>query len=316
MKICENCGREYGNDNPFCPFCDERYGVVILENDVISADGLPPYKEEFPVIGETGVKLESFADNRDEIFERNIRLAEIGNFMPNVEVRKAYKPVVPLVQVDSNGSIAPYKPPNPIVEKLFKRWKILKTAKVSKPRKILCILASVYLIILLIAFIGWFRTTDIYRSNKQFKEEKKAMEKTAKYVEYESAALNIPEEITITGESGFELKLTNCIECDEDNIYKYDFEFKNTLDYDTLYFWNDFVGTEYGNKFKKMVVSYPNGGNATILWIVRATPYYDGYDGYSDISYDGVDEQGRHIPPRVYPNDTLSGEIWLDFSGD
>lgn len=98
MKICENCGMEYGDDNSFCPFCDERYGVVILADDVISADSLPPYKEEFPVIGETGAKQENFASNRDKIYKRNIRLAERENFLPKMEVRAAYKPVVPLAE--------------------------------------------------------------------------------------------------------------------------------------------------------------------------------------------------------------------------
>ena len=297
MKICENCGMEYGDDNPFCPFCDERYGVVILADDVISADGLPAYKEEFPVIGETGVKQESFAANRDEIFERNTRLAEIENFMPKVEVKKVYKPVVPLVQVDSNGSIAPYKPPNPIADKLFKRWKILKNAKVSKLRKILCVLASIYLIILLIAFISWFRTTDIYRSNKQLKEVEKELKETEKSIEWDSSVLGVPEEINFKSESGIEMQLTFVYKMSDIRYYRYSFNMKNTTDSDIYSFWEDLAPPQYANyRLHYMIANWSRYETVTIEW-QDGTPVILNKDGECCL------KSGENV----------EGDIWIYF---
>lgn len=280
MKICENCGMEYGDDNAFCPFCDERYGVVILANDVISAYGLPPYKEEFPVIGEIAVKQENFTANRDEIFKRNIRLAARENFLPKKEVRAAYKPVVPLVQVDGNGSIAPYKPPNPIAEKLFNRRKTLKTAKVSKFRKILCISAVIYLFLLLIGYICWFRTTDTYSKYKEIKEYEKYIEVTP-----------LPEEITFTNESGIEFKLT--YECDVDsNFYRYIFKFTNTTDNVIDNIYKEFEDLEFSDKFYSLSAGL-----------------------YEYVSWDNGVANVYQISP-IEPGETVIGEIRLKFRDD
>lgn len=280
MKICQNCGMEYGDDNPFCPFCDERYGTVILVDDVISADGLPPYKEEFPIVGEIGVKQESFADDRDKIYKRNIRLAAKENFLPKMEARAACKPVVPLAEIDRNGEIIPYKPQNPIVDKLFHRRKSKKTAKVSKFRKFLSISASVYLVVLLIAFIGWFRTTDTYFKYKEIKEYEKYIEVTP-----------LPEEITITNESGIEFKLT--YECDVDsNFYRYIFKFTNTTDdvIDSIY--KEFEDLEFSDKF-----------------------YFLSAGLHEYVSWDNGVANVYQISP-IEPGETVSGEIRLDFSDD
>lgn len=145
MKICENCGMEYGDDNAFCPFCDERYGVVILADDVISAVGLPAYKEEFPAIGETGVKYESFAANRDKIFKRNIRLAKKEDAVKKKDVHILYKPVDPLVKFDKDGEIIPYAPINPVVKSYPKHVK-----RKLPVGRILCISAGLAVLI----FIG------------------------------------------------------------------------------------------------------------------------------------------------------------------
>ena len=89
MKICENCRMEYGDDNSFCPYCDERYGVVISENDVISAD-FPKYSEEFPPIGEICVNEKSFTANRNEIYKRNMLLSVMEENIP--EQNEAVEP--------------------------------------------------------------------------------------------------------------------------------------------------------------------------------------------------------------------------------
>ena len=48
MKHCTNCGKEYGDDNAFCPYCDERYGEATASNDVISGS-FPEYFSAFIV---------------------------------------------------------------------------------------------------------------------------------------------------------------------------------------------------------------------------------------------------------------------------
>lgn len=430
MKICENCGREYGDSNPFCPFCDERYGVVILENDVISAKGLPPYVEEFPVIGEMGVKQESFAENRDKIYKRNIRLVARENFLPKMEARAAYKPVMPLAEVYRDGKIAPYVPPNPIVEKFKNICKKIKSIKLSKTGKSVLGVLSVAAVFLVVVGFSWFETTDTYadyqyekswkESEKEFVKQQSAYAKAiAEYhntnveayciygknnavmhlidnynsdydfayindtgknlsladfselfscaegmedfklmqiyypsgaegrinifdgvldIENEDFSLsigleynekniernhliksgeavtgylvekkNVPEEIIITSDSGLELKLTDCRESRAvDNVFRYDFEFKNTSGKDMLYFWNEFAGAEYTDRIYNFTVNYPNGENAYIRWNNGScTGYF----------YHAVDEHGEvvHVPPYVYSGNTVTGFIELNF---
>ena len=270
MKICENCGMEYGDDNPFCPFCDERYGVVILADDVISADGLPAYKEEFPVIGETGVKQESFAANRDEIFERNNRLAEIENFMPKVEVKKVYKPVVPLVQVDSNGSIAPYKPPNPIVENFNDIRKKIKTVKLRKTGKTVLSILSVAAVFFIVIGFSWFETTDTYadykfeKSQKEF--EKRFIEQRSAYAEAIAEYHNTDAEYRcIYGKDNAVIHLIGNYIGDYDFAYINDTGKKLSLeDFSEL-----FSGAEGMEDFKLMQIYYPSGAEGRI-------PIYNG----------------------------------------
>lgn len=284
MKICENCGREYGDANPFCPFCDERYGVIIPENDVISAEGLPPYKEEFHAIGETSVKYENFAANRDEIYKRNVRLAARENFLQKKETKVIYEPVMPLAEIGRDGAIAPYKPPNPVVKKLFHRRKKQKTVKVSRFRKFLCISASVYFAFLVIAFISWFRTTDTYYKYEEIEEYKKYIEVTP-----------LPEEITITNESGIEFKLE--YECDVDsNFYMYTFKFTNTTDDVVDNIYKEFEALEFSDKF--FFLSAVNS------------------DGLcEDVSWDNGIANVRKTS-EIKPGETVTGVIRLDFSGD
>ena len=409
MKICENCGMEYGDDNAFCPFCDERYGVVILADDVISADGLPPYKEEFTVIGETGVKQESFAAKRDKIYKRNIRLAARENLLPKMEVRAAYKPVVPLAEIGKGGAISPYKPPNPIVEKFNNILKKIKTIKLSKTGRAVLGVLSVAAVFFAVIGFSWFETTDTYADYQQAKRDKEYekfnTEQQAEHIKtvmrnydcciygknnavmylascysnnYDFAYTNetdtdlspadfselfsgaegmenfesiliyytfnaggqteiydgtfdfenddkkehliksgeavwghleekentektentvyVPEEITITSESGLELKLTNCREQITNKIYKYDFEFKNTSNSDIDSFCNEFIGAEYADRFYYLI----------------AIDYATNETLFAEYWSDGIPQLNRVY--TVKPGETVSGEIWLDFS--
>ncbi|MBD5141485.1 MAG: hypothetical protein HDT25_08745 [Ruminococcus sp.] len=315
MKICENCGMEYGDDNPFCPFCDERYGVVILADDVISADGLPAYKEEFPVIGETGVKQESFAANRDEIFERNTRLAEIENFMPKVGVKKVYKPVMPLAEVDRNGEIIPYKPTNPIIKKFNNIRKNIKDKKIiGNFKKSLCVLAGIYVfLILLILGMSRFETVDnTYIYNETVVQQTSTVQEIT-YVYDETAVQQtvirsetaysgngevpavktaVPEEITITSENGLEMKLTIQSKAE---YFAYSFEFTNTTDRDLDSFYDEFAGAEYMDKVYAMWITASNGNS-----IMHFISWEDGIP-HTDQPY------------TVRPNETIYGTITFDF---
>lgn len=310
MKICENCGMEYGDNNPFCPFCDERYGVVILVDDVISADGLPPYKEEFPVIGETGVKQESFAANRDKIYKRNIRLAARENFLPKMKVRAVYKPVAPLAEIGGNGAISPYKPPNPIVEKFNSIRKKIKTIKLNKTGKAALCGLSVAAVFLLIIGVSWFETIDYQKKQEQAAYTEAAeevfdtIEAGEKVSEYLSA--DIPEKITITGEDSLRLKLSYVKKSDTEGVYIYAFEFTNTTDEAIVYFCNKFIRADYTDRFVNLSVLYPNGKTCLVFW-------KNGVPGY--VLYSGVDENGlaTNVPPYVDPNDTVSGNVYIDF---
>lgn len=292
MKICQNCGMEYGDDNSFCPFCDERYGTVILVDDVISADGLPPYKEAFPVIGEISVKQESFAANRDEIFDRNTRLAEIENFMPKVEVKKVYKPVVPLVRVGSDGSIAPYVSSDPVVKNVpqnVKNKKVLNGVKKS-----LCVLIGIYFVYLFL-FLGARLSGEVNNEHTYYPYETYVHE-TYVY----GNGIPVPEDITITSESGLEMKLTLEYKLINIKYYKYRFKIINTTDKEFDNIFKEFAGLEYTDKFYFLTCHYNN----------REHVYWDVYwnDGIPDIA-DGSNG-------TVISGGSVSGEAWLDFSGD
>lgn len=297
MKICQNCGMEYGDDNSFFPFCDERYGSVILVDDVISADGLPLYKEEFPIVGEISVKQESFADNRDKIYKRNIRLAAKENFLPKMEARAAYKPVVPLAEIGRDGVIAPYKPPNPVVKKIKNIRTKIKTVKLSKTGKAVLSILSVAAIFLAVLGVSWFEATDVYADYQYNKRLKK---------------YGLSEEITVVSKSGLEMNLNNCIEI-TDGLYVYDFEFKNVSGEDMQYFWNEFTNEKYGKDFDKMEVLYLNEENGVVVGNrvyvdLKDTSHYDGYS----VSWidDGIE---KHTPPYVHAGDTVIGYVEFDF---
>lgn len=315
MKICESCGMEYGDDNPFCPFCDVRYGVVILENDVISADGLPPYKEEFPIIGEAAVKQESFADNRDEIFERNARIAARENFLQKKETKVVYKPVVPLAEIGRDGDIAPYKPPNPVVEKFNNTRKKIKDKKIiGNFKKSLCVLAGIYVFLILLIFgMSRFDAVDNTYIYNETVVQKTSIASEITYVydetavqqtlmmsentylgnEEESAVkITVPEEITITNESGLEMKLTLQSKAE---YFAYSFEFTNTTDRDLDSFYDEFTGAEYMDKVYAMWIT-ASGENKLMSFISWE---------------DGIPHTDQ--PYTVRPNETISGTITLDF---
>lgn len=337
MKICQNCGMEYGDDNPFCPFCDERYGNVILVDDVISADGLPPYKEEFHVIGEISVKQESFADNRDKIYKRNIRLAAKENFLPKMEARAAYKPVVPLAEIGRDGVIAPYKPPNPVVKKFKNIRTKIKAVKLSKTGKTVLGVLFVFAVFFAVIGFSWYETTDTYADYQQAKMDREyekifpdwnetyvtytenAEETDDANIEYsyiygkdgavKASLSNIPEKIVIEGEDGLKLDLSYVDMSSVEGICTYAFEFTNTTDENLLYFCNKFIGAEHTDKFTKVSVLYPNGEHCFISWRNGAPSY---------TAYSGIDEHGRNttVPPYVCSHDTVSGFIDIDFRED
>lgn len=291
MKICQNCGMEYGDDNSFCPFCDERYGTVILVDDVISADGLPLYKEEFPVVGEISVKQESFADNREDIFDRNTRLAEIENFMPKMEVKKVYKPVVPLVQVDSNGSIAPYVQSVPIVKNVPQNVKNIK--KFNGVKKSVYVLIGIYVAYILL-FLGARLFGDVV-SEPVYHDWGDSWETYVYETYVYGNGIPVPKDITITSESGLEMKLTLEYKLENSKYYKYRFGIVNTTGkgFDNVY--QEFSGLEYTDKFYFLIDD--NDTREQIIWT----------DGIPDIA-----EGGRSISF----NEFVSGEVWLDFSDD
>lgn len=75
MKQCINCGKEYGDDNAFCPYCDERYGEATASNDVISGS-FPEYvEEENHIIGKVN-DSGSFAAHKLEVYRRNNLMAQ------------------------------------------------------------------------------------------------------------------------------------------------------------------------------------------------------------------------------------------------
>ena len=265
MKICENCGMEYGDDNPFCPFCDERYGVVILADDVISADGLPAYKEEFPVIGETGVKLESFAANRDKIYKRNIRLAARENFLPKMEVRTAYKPVVPLAEIGKGGAISPYKPPNPIVEKFNNLRKKIKTIKLGKTGKEVLGVLSVAAVFLVTIGVSWFEPD--YRQKKIDEEHEKIYAEQAAYSEAVDEVSDANRECSyIYGKDGAVMTLFKRND-DEDwgGYWEYKFTFENETGKELYDFTELFAGADGMEQFGEMYVNYPRDARGRIL---------------------------------------------------
>lgn len=76
MKHCIRCGADYGDDNSFCPYCDEKYGNVILKQDVISGT-FPQYEEtEHHIIGDIEQRSDSFNANKLTVYKRNNLIIE------------------------------------------------------------------------------------------------------------------------------------------------------------------------------------------------------------------------------------------------
>lgn len=306
MKICENCGMEYGDDNAFCPFCDVRYGVVILADDVISAVGLPAYKEEFPVIGETGVKQENFAANQDEIFERNMRLVKSGDFLLETKSEFIHEPAVPIFKFDRNGDMIPYTPPiapKPIVQKPVSKPK--KTLnKVLKWRLIGFV--SVLLLLTVIIGISWIETTDYYEDIQN--AENVVTEQTI--YDVETRSVSMPEDVIITGKSGLEMKLKNGTEWEAipknkngDTIgsviieYEFEYEFTNTTGQDIARFWDDFTD---------------NGILALHIYRIG-----DGNVNYRSVNLriarvDGVMQAERNC--TVHADETATGVVYIEYN--
>lgn len=287
MKICENCGMEYGDDSSFCPYCDERYGVVISENDVISAD-FPAYSEEFPPIGETCVKEKSFAANRDEIYKKNMLLSVMEENI--TEQNKAYEPhnSVKLAQkTNSDGEIILYAKRNTVAE-IFKKIKQIPILQHLNMGKIFCVLA--FTAILIYTGKSWYNGLNASKPSIYPPFPENVAEESLP----DSAKLSIHKNITVTSENGLELKLTYKEELAE-LVYDYDYEFTNTTDHDIDRFCDEFTGAEYMDKFYA-------------LWVidsealeVKAIVYWD----------DGMPQSTHSY--TVKPNETVTGYVILNF---
>lgn len=254
MKICEKCGMEYGDDSTFCPYCDERYGVVIVENDVISAD-FPAYREEFPVIGDIGIKQESFAANRDEIYERNIRLAErTENILPRNEDREVRKSVRIMKKINRDGEMIIYAKRNTVGELLYK----IKQSPIGKYLTVNNIFAAAaaaaILIFLWKGFADAFNVPDPYIHSPM--PEYSANEIDA----------SIPKEITVTSESGLEMQLAFDYREKESKFYRYSFELKNTTDSDIYRFWEELAPEKSSYKFYLMIADYSSSETEHVQW--------------------------------------------------
>ncbi|MCM1330639.1 MAG: hypothetical protein NC253_14530 [Ruminococcus sp.] len=268
MKHCERCGIEYGGC--YCPLCGEGDGIAAAETDVISAEGLPPYVEEFPVIGYTGEEPPNFAEHRFEIYERNLRLARMTP-TPKEETTVLNKPVMPLIQIRDDGEIVPYKPPNPVVQKLqnignaFKNPSASRKKALSKTVKRCIAVGSVMFVLLAVIGISWFQTTDIYadyRSEKSQKEfEKNFTEYRAEFAEY------------IAGYQGTDDKYS-CIYGKDNAVMHLVFDYNDLYDFAYI---NDtgknlsladlseiFSGAEGMENFGLMQIYYPSGANGQI----------------------------------------------------
>lgn len=279
MKICENCGMEYGDDGCFCPYCDERYGTVILVDDVISAD-FPAYSEEFSPPGESIVKKKSFTANRDEIFRRNMLISVMEENIPEQnEEYEPYKPVKITKKPNKDGEIILYAKRNTAAE-ILKKIKQSPLMKRLNFGKIVCTLA--FAAILIYMGKSWYdglNDLDPY-INPPFPE---VSENTA------------PDKITVTSDSGLELKLTYK-DKQAEWAYGYNFEFTNTSDHNIDRFCDEFTGAEYSDKFYA-------------LWVidaeeleVKAIEYWD----------DGIPQSSRSY--TVKPGETASGYVILNFS--
>lgn len=287
MKICENCGMEYGDDGSFCPYCDERYGVVIAENDVISAD-FPAYSEEFPVIGKTTVRQESFAANRDEIFRRNMLLSVTEeNITEQNEEYEPYKPVKITKKPNRDGEIILYAKRDTAAE-VFKKIKQSPILKRFNFGKIVCALA--FAAILIYTGKSWYEGLNGHDPyiNPPFPE-------VSENISEEPQTLTVPNKITVTSDSGLELKLTYK-DKQAEWAYGYDFEFTNTTDHDIERFCDEFTGAEYADKFYALWVM-----DAERLK-VTAIVYWD----------DGVPQSSRSY--TVKPGETASGYMVLNFT--
>ncbi|MDE6132148.1 MAG: hypothetical protein K2G04_02045, partial [Oscillospiraceae bacterium] len=199
----------------------------------------------------------------------------------------AYKPVVPLVEIDENGAIAPYKLPNPIVEKFNNFRKNIKDKKIhGNLKKSLCVLAGVYVFLtLLILSMSRFETVIQQTSIR--------LENTyADNGEVPAVGTSVPEEITITSESGLEMKLTLQSKAE---YFGYSFEFTNTTDRDLDSFYDEFTGAEYMDKVCAMWIT-ASGENKLMSFV--------SWD-------DGIPHTDQ--PYTVRPNETISGTITLDF---
>lgn len=284
MKICGKCGMEYGGDSSFCPYCDERYGVVIVENDVISAD-FPAYTEEFPPIGEICVKEESFASNRGEIYERNIRLAERAeNILLQNEAYEIHKPVKVMKKFNKDGEIILYAKRNPIA----KAAEIIHKLKGKKLSGTFIKALRISVIVLVPIFAMISGKIELESYNKPVPDIQPTVQAE------KNTEASIPQKITVTSESGLELKLTIKDEQAE-LVYGYDYEFTNTTDHDIDRFCDEFTGAEYMDKFYALWVFDSESPE------VKAIEYWD----------DSIPQSTRSYP--VKPNETVTGYVVLNF---
>ena len=247
MKRCEKCGAEYGDDGLFCPYCDERYGTVKGDNDVVA--GIFP---EFPpdvsnYAGHIETNVVSFRKEREKIYSRNIRLAAKENYaLKKVERRTAeaekkeavHKEIRPLTA--SNVSKGRLKPQNGFnLSKSF-----MRLGKIQKG-----ILGAAVCIALLAASVGvqmfWDNADALY-------EEKKQEELSEEYFGH-----------TVYGKDGSPMILRRL---DNNDYWNYTFVYTNTTDEPVFHFAELFSGNENFEKAAKMLITYPSGAKGAVKW--------------------------------------------------
>ena len=266
MKICENCRMEYGDDNSFCPYCDERYGVVISENDVISAD-FPKYSEEFPPIGETCVNEKSFTANRNEIYKRNMLLSVMEENIPEQnEAVEPHKSVKVLHRTDSDGEIIIYAKRDKAAE-IFNKIKQSPIVQHLNFGNIFCLLAITAIFI----YTGKSWYDDLNASKPSlYPPFPEYYENVTEEAIPQRSQILVPSTSIIVIEDGLEMKLTYYKEMKTDNEFCFDFELTNYTGNDIDNFWEKLTDSEYKDILSKLYIIKYNGWraefNTTVQW--------------------------------------------------
>ncbi|MGN0607970.1 MAG: hypothetical protein ACI4J6_02100 [Oscillospiraceae bacterium] len=289
MKRCEKCGAEYGDDGLFCPYCDERYGTVKGDNDIVS--GIFP---EFPpdvsnYAGHIETNAVSFRKEREKIYSRNIRLAAKENYaLKKVERRTAeavkkeavHKEIRPLTASNvSNGRLKPQNGFN--LSKSF-----MRLGKIQKG-----ILGAAVCIALLAASVGIQMVWDGALADYEEKKQEKVIEGTFGR--------------TIYGKDGSPMILRRL---DNNDNWNYTFVYTNTTDEPVFHFAELFSGSDDLENAADMLIIYPSGARGAIEW----------EDGVPDISEENVyisvlENRQLEIDEwrTIEPGETASGYLYI-----